>query len=252
MAELAFDAIALGKCDLEAAEQTAHTVQRYGGGRRAARLLHRSPLGARIAHLRERFAGQQHYPDGITRPAPVPAHFPDVPLPLRLYGPHLDVGIVVPGDGMPLAIRIRLDPQDPGVSRCEPARICIEPTRCHSVAAAREREKLPLDSLRRLAGVGTGQDVLRLPGVGRERGHRVWRAPPSHPPELARERAELPSQYSRGLGTVQGRSSFVVLDGILGSGCDVLHVSVRQTDDGDAVGGEAVGPRPVLNGAPYR
>src|SRR2546422_4503413 len=51
----------------------------------------------------------------------------------------------VPGHGMPLAIRIHLDPQDQGVSRCEPARICIEPTRCHSVAAARKREKRPLD-----------------------------------------------------------------------------------------------------------
>src|SRR2546427_4772669 len=154
MAELAFDAIALGKCDLEAAEQTAHTVERYGGGRGAASSRHRSPLGARIAHLWERRAGQQHYPDGITRPAPVPAHFPDVPLPLRLdsphldvgiVSPHLDVGIVVPGDGMPLAIRIRLDPQDQGVSRCEPARICIKPTRYHGVAAARKREKRPLD-----------------------------------------------------------------------------------------------------------
>src|SRR5207247_11103770 len=96
MAELAFDARALGKCDPEAAESTAHTVQIYGGGRGAASLRHPSPLGARIAHLWERFAGQQHYADGIARPAPVPAHFPDVPLPLRLYGPHLDVGIVVP------------------------------------------------------------------------------------------------------------------------------------------------------------
>src|SRR5438093_7704520 len=46
MAELAFDAIALGKCDLEAAEQTAHTVQDTAGvgGRRAY------GIGARLGH----------------------------------------------------------------------------------------------------------------------------------------------------------------------------------------------------------
>src|SRR2546425_210520 len=89
--------------------------------------------------------GPAALPGRYHAPGAGPSALPDVPLPLRLDSPHLDVGIVVPGDGMPLAIRIRLDPQDQGVSRCEPARICIEPTRCHSVAAARKREKRPLD-----------------------------------------------------------------------------------------------------------